>query len=367
MQKMKFSIFILTTIFTLSVISQNINEDFEKFIVEEKAINITGVDISPDGKKLALVCGKNTPLMIYDWASKSVEKEIDVKAEYLGYNVHYSNSGKYLLIQERVYESNPKKSKKSDYHIVDLQAGKLIHKFNKISDAKISPDETKLYILEKDQLEIKELISGNTIRKKKLEAGRNALAVSPDGKDLAVVVKPTKDELKEIPAVRNDRKTLKAALKYRFAIAIFDEETLERKKMVNEIYDNINQMRYSKDGKKLLCFNVSQNSYINVIDASTYQPTREGYVSRTTAQPDFGYGWNGDYFGIATVEQRPSVNIYEVKSGLIVDNYNTDMRLWKNFKKKVFIGTNTSFVFLPDERHVLIAYGNSLIKWKIKK
>lgn len=364
---MKRLLFILATVLTFSAISQNINEDFEKFIVEEKAINITGVDISPDGKKLALVCGKNTPLMIYDWATKTVEKEIDVKAEYLGYNVYYSAKGNYLLIQERIYETNPKKAKKSDYHIVDLQAGKLIHKFKKISDAKISPDETKLYVLEKDKLEILDIQSGSVIKKRELEAGRNALAISPDGKEIAVVVKPTKDELKEISAVRNDRKALKAALKYRFAIAIFDAETFERKKMVNEIYDNINLMRYNNSGDKLLCFNVSTNSYVNVIDATSYQPTREGYACRTSMQPDFSYGWNGEYFGIASYDNWPSVNIYKVSSLSVIDNYNTQMKIWKNIKKKVFAGTNTSFVFLPDGRHVVVAFGNTLTKWKINK
>ncbi|MEQ8907846.1 MAG: WD40 repeat domain-containing protein [Vicingaceae bacterium] len=364
---MKVITFILVSLLAFNTYAQNINENFEKWIVEEKPINITGIDLSPDGKEVALVCGKKTPLMIYDLASQSIVKEIDIKDEYSGYNVHYSPTGKYLLIQERVYENNPKKAKKSDYHVVDLQAGKLIHKFKKISDAKISPDESKLYVLEKDQLEIRELPSGKILKKRELEAGRNAMAISPDGEDLAVVVKPTKEELKEITTVRNDRKALKAALKYRFAIAIFDTETLERKKMVNEIYDNINQMHYSKDGKKLLCFNVAQNSYINVIDASTYQPSREGYLSRTTSQPDFSYGWNGEYFGISTVEKWPSVNIYKVESASVVDYYNTQMKIWKNIKKKVFGGTNTSFVFLPDERHVLIAYGNTLIKWKVNK
>lgn len=364
---MRILFFILASFLFLTTFSQNINENFEKWIVKEKPINITGIDISPNGKEVALVCGKNTPLMIYDLASQAIIKEIDVKAEYLGYNVHYSKTGKYLLIQERVYETNPKKAKKSDYHIVDLQAGELIHKFKRISDAKISPDETKAYVLENEELKILELPSGKVLKKRSLEAGRNAMALSPNGKDLAVVVKPTKDELKEISSVRNDKKALKEALKYRFAIAILDTESLERKKVVNEIYDNINQMRYSKDGGKLLCFNVSTNSYINVIDGSSYQPSREGYASRTSMQPDFGYGWKGEYFGIATVEKYPSLNIYKVESATVVDYYNTQMKIWKNMKKKIFAGTNTSFVFMPDERHVLLAYGNTLIKWEIKK
>ena len=366
---MKKSIAVLVTLLfvLIGMKAQNINENFEKWIVEEKPINITGIDLSPNGKEVALVCGKNTPLKIYDLASQTVVKEIDVKAQYMGYNVHYSKGGKYLLIQERVFETSAKKAKKSDYHIVDLASGKMIHKFNKISDAKISPDESKVFVMEKDKLDIRELPSGKVLKQIELERGRNAMAISPDGKDLAVVVKPTKDELKEISVVRNDKKALKAALKFRFAIAIFDAESLERTKMVNDIYDNINQLWFSQDGSKLMCFNVGANSYVNVIDAANYQPTREGYVSRTSMQPDFGYGWDNKYFGISTVEKWPSLNIYDVSRASVIDFYNTEMKIFKNMKKKVYPGTNTSFVFLPDQRHVLIAYGNTLIKWKINK
>tara|TARA_B100001109_G_scaffold255524_1_gene259001 strand:- start:4418 stop:5518 length:1101 start_codon:yes stop_codon:yes gene_type:complete len=358
---------ILIFLISFSLLAQNINENFEKWVVVEKPINITGVDISPDGKQLALVCGKRTPLMIYDLATKTILKEIDIQSEYMGYNVHYSKTGKYLIIQERVYETSIKKAKKSDYHIVDLASGEMILKFNKISDAKISPNESKVYVLEKDKLEIRELPSGKTIKQTTLEAGMNAIAISPDGKDLAVVVKPTKDDLDNVPSIRDNKKVKKLAIKYRQAIAIFDAETLEKKLLVNEIYDNINLMSYTKEGNKLICFNVASNSYINVIDATNYEPTREGYLSRTSIQPDFGYGWNQSYFGIATFDQWPALNIYSVENGGIVDSFNTKMKIWKNMKKKIYPGSNTSFVFLPDERHVLIAYGNTLIKWQIQK
>ena len=68
---------ILIFLISFSLLAQNINENFEKWVVVEKPINITGVDISPDGKQLALVCGKRTPLMIYDLATKTILKEIN--------------------------------------------------------------------------------------------------------------------------------------------------------------------------------------------------------------------------------------------------------------------------------------------------
>jgi hypothetical protein len=84
-------------------------------------------------------------------------------------------------------------------------------------------------------------------------------------------------------------------------------------------------------------------------------------------QPDFMYSPNGDYFGIATVEKFPAINIYNVESGSVSDQYDTQNKVWKNAKVNIYKGSNASFIFTPDNEYVLISYGNSLIKWKYNK
>ncbi len=358
----------LLLLLSVSLTAQNINENFEKWPVVEKAINITGIDISPDGKTLAMVCGNNQPLMLYNYESKEIIKEIDVKTESLGYNVHYSAQGNFLLLQEKKIETSFKKARKANYSIVDILKGEVIHRFNKISDAKISHDEKYLITLENGTVYFRDIHSGKTIRQFQPEEACNALAISPDGKELAVVIKPSKKEVMMVASIRADKKAIKATAKYRHMITIYDAESMQLQKVVQEFYDNINLLFYTENGEKLLSFNMAANSYVNVaLPQKDYEPTREGYLSRTSTQPEFSYSPDGDYFGIATVEKFPSINIYNVESGSIVDRYDTQMKIWKNIKKKVFAGTNTSFVFLPDNRHVLIAYGNSLIKWRYEQ
>lgn len=351
-----------------TVVAQNINENFEKWPVLEKAINITGMDISPDGKTLAMVCGRKQPLMLYDYASRKVIKEIDVKTEQLGYNVYYSSQGNYLLLQEKKIETSFKKAKRADYAVVDLAMGEVIHRYTKISDAKISQDEKYLITLENGTVYFRDINSGKAIRQFQPEEACNAIAISPDGKDLAVVIKPSKKEVMMVASIRADKKAIKATAKYRHMITVYDAETMQLQQVVQEFYDNINLLFYTDDGEKLLSFNMASNSYVNVaLPKNDYQPTREGYLSRTSTQPEFSYSPKGDYFGIATLETFPSINIYNVESGSVVDRYDTKMKIWKNIKKKVYAGTNTSFVFLPDNKHVLIAYGNSLIKWRYEQ
>ena len=79
---MKKSITITLLLFATLVYTQNINENFEKWPVIEEPINITGIDISPDGKEVALVGGKMKNVIIYDYSNKSIIKEIPITKDY---------------------------------------------------------------------------------------------------------------------------------------------------------------------------------------------------------------------------------------------------------------------------------------------
>ena len=352
---------------TLSLSAQNINQNFERWQIDDRPVGITGIDLASDGKTLAIVCSRRQPLFIYDLETKSIQKEIDVKSEFMGYNVYFSSNDNYLLLQEKVIETTYKRAKQGSYVVVDLAKGEVIHRFNKISDAKISADEKYVVTLDKGTISFIDIKSGNTVKKFDAEDACNALALSPDGKDVAVVKKPTKQDVKMLVSKNVSKKAIKAAAKYKHLVTVYDTESLELKNLIPDFYDNINLLFYTDDGEKLLSFNVAANSYVNVaLPGENYKPVRESYLSRTTIQPEFSYSNNKKYFGIATVENAPSINIYDVESGSIVDYYNAKMKIWKNMKKDIFAGPNTSFVFLPGDKYVLIGYGNSLIKWKFK-
>lgn len=362
-------IFTILFIFSSTIcFAQNINERFEKWPVVEKPIQITGIDISPDGKEVALVGGKMNSIYIYDFENRKLIREIPMEKDYLGYNVFYSGKGNYLTLQERVEEYSVKKSREADFTIVDLNKGKVIMKFDRINDAKITADEKHLVTLEKKKVIVRDLTTKKIVSEFKADDATNALAVSPDGKHFAIVKKPSKKEAAMLASKNVKKKVIKAAAKTKFLISIYDSETLDLVSLVPEFYDNINMLYYMQNGEKLVSFNVAQNSYVNVaLPKDDYVPSREGYLGRSTMQPDFSYSRNGQYFGIATFETFPSVNIYRVENNSIVDKYDTRMKILKNIKDNIFAGINSSFVFLPDNEYVLIAYGNSLIKWRFEK
>jgi len=368
---MKYAVkYILSALLLLSmslIQAQNINLEEEKWVVKEKAMNISGIDISPDGMQIAIACASKYPLLIYDWRSQEILKEINVKSDALGYNVRYSSKGNYLLLQEKTYTNNIKKAKLSNFLIVDISKSKVIHQYKKIADIKIGANEEKFYLLEDGKLKVIDLKSGEKLKSFELENARNAMAIHPDGNELAIVVEPTKEQMETVPSLRNDKKAVKNALKFKHMIAVYDVQGEKLKFLVPELYDNINTMEFSKDGMKLLNFNAAVNSYINVVNLPSYEPSRESYMSRTNVQPDYSFNADGSMFGIASVQEFPTVNIYEAGKGSMIDHYSTKNRIFKSMKKKMYPGSYSSFVFLPEGDHVLIAYGNALIKWKIER
>ncbi|MEA3347675.1 MAG: hypothetical protein U9Q39_01305, partial [Pseudomonadota bacterium] len=81
--------------------SQNINEDFERIKIDSDIKHLyVGMDMSPDGKYVAISGNKEFPLYIYDWANREVVKTFNVGNWFAGAAVKYSKNGKYILIQQ---------------------------------------------------------------------------------------------------------------------------------------------------------------------------------------------------------------------------------------------------------------------------
>lgn len=367
---MKTLIHLTFVLLTLNLAAQDVNKNFDRWQISDERINISGMDLSPDEKSIAIVLQQKEKILIYDIDSKEVKQEIDFSKQFfdLGYNIKYSPNGNYLLVSMKVLEYSFKKAAEGSHYIIDLASGKTIQTFNKINDAKFTPDEKQIVTLENGTIYFRDIVTGKVNRKFSPEDACNAIAISPDGKDIAVVKRPTKAEAKMLAGKNVSKKRIKAAAKFKHLITVYDVESLELKNLIPEFYDNINLLFYNKDGSKLMSFNVATNSYVNVaLPNEDYASSREAYLSRTTLQPEFAYSHNQQYFAISTVEKFPSLNVYNVETGSMLDIYDTKMRIWKNIKEGVYAGSNTSFVFLPGDKYILMGYGNSLIKWKFKK
>jgi WD40 repeat protein len=352
------------------------NENFKEFKVgDEKSVR-SGIAISPDGKTVAIAGMQRFPMFIYDWENDKIIKKFDVGNWYAGSKVEYSAKGTYLLLQQTFYnDNNPNKDREVEYEIVDASNGKIIQTINKAHSVKIANSETFYAVLKGDEVNFYELPSGNKIKTLTVDKATNAVAISPDEKWVAVAHRPTLEQVKNAPTIRNDKKAKKAikpALKYREMISIYNLETLKLEKTVNELYDIIYRLQFAKDGAKLYSYSIphlkmqtssaGRQGYIYSIDMPSATPSRTAYMTLATYEPQFQVNKDKTVFGVVSTDKFPEVILYNYDNGRALVKFNLATRLGQALKSGMITDARASFVFLPNDK-ILIVSGTKTILW----
>jgi hypothetical protein len=376
--KRKYLLLIVVLVFLIRKGNTQTNVDFRQFnIADQKAVR-SGMDISPDGKYLAIAGMQNFPLFIYDWKNNKIVKEFNVGDWYAGAKVNYSKKGTYLLLQKLTYHNfNANKDKEVDFEIVDANSGKIINKINKVHDVEIAFDESFYLTLTGEGITKYALPSGEKIDQFTVENATNAIAISPNGEHIAVSHKPTLEQVKNSPTIRNDKKAKKAikpALKYREMVSIYDARTFKRKATVNELYDVTYSLWFNDDGSRLYSYSVphskmqvstaGRQGYIYAAETIEWKPLRASFMSLYNYAPTVTETADKKYLGLVSFDAGfPQVNIYDAKTGRMKQTFNTRQRIWQGIKKLQINDGRASFAFLPNGS-IFIATGNYGIIWK---
>lgn len=360
----------------LTVFGQ-VNVDFKQFSLAGQKTVRSGMDISPDGKYLAIAGMQNSPLFIYDWKNDKIVKEFKAGKWYAGAKVNYSKKGAYLLLQKLTYNNfNVNKDKEVDFEIVDANSGVIVKKINKVHDVEIASDESYYITLTGEGITKYALPSGEKIDRFTVESATNAIAISPNGKQIAVSHRPTLEQVKNSPTIRNDKKAKKAikpALKYREMVSIYDAKTYKKITTVNELYDVMYDLWYNEDGLRLYTYSVphskmqvstaGRQGYIYTVNTVNWSPLRASYMSLYNYSPTVKENANKNYLGLVSFDAGfPQVNIFDAKTGRMKETFNTRQRIWQGIKKLQTNDGRASFAFLPSGS-IFIATGNYGIIW----
>lgn len=362
----------LVFLFSEHVQSQS-NLDYEEFFIGEETSKRSGIALSPDGKTVAIAGMGGSPLFIYDWKSGNILKQFDVAKWNFGAKVSYSEKGKYILLEEvNMNVRSLNKGQKVGFEIVLAANGEVIADFKDAYDVKISHDETFCVVLDEATVTFVELPSGNKTKKLTVDEIAYSIALSHDDKHLIVPQKIDKEIAKNIPSIRNDKKAIKSALKYRQVLVIYDVATLDKKTVINEAYDIVRGLKFSKNGEKLFCYSIphtkmqtstaGRQGYIYLLQMPEGDQLRASFVSLSPHGPDFKENKDNKLFGVESLDKVPQVNIHDYKTGKLLARFSPDKRLGESRSSKMFNGSMGSFVFLPDET-ILIITGNYAIKW----
>jgi WD40 repeat protein len=370
---------VMATMLTRFAGAQGTNYDFEKIQIGEVKNLLVWLALHPDNKTLAVTSHQSFPLYIYNLDTKQVENQFDVGNWYAGSRAKFSKTGKYLMLQQLFYmDYAPNKDREVNFEVMDVATGKSMLNFGDYHDAKITPDEKFLVTLSGgDRVAIHEIETRKELRSFVVPEATNSVAVSADGKLIAVAHKTIKEDLVKNSMYINNKKNRPILEKYKQQVSVYDYNTFEKLYTIDAFYDLIYLLDYTDDGKYLFVYSIphtklqgpnGKKSYVEVVDAATGEPIRKSFASLANYEPDFKMSHNNKYFGIMSLNKMfPELHIYDFETNQILKRFELSYRLFQKTNEGEFPGDGrASFIFLPGDEEVLIIFGNRVIKWKME-
>jgi WD40 repeat protein len=370
---------LFSSLFNFSTSAQGTNYDFEKIKIGDVQNMLVWLALNPDGKTLAVTSNQSHPVYIYNLETKQVENQFDVGEWYAGSRADYSKNGKYLLLSQLFYlDFAANKDRTVNFEVLDAATGKSMLNFGDYHDAKITPDEKYLVTLsEGNKVAIHEIETRKEIRSFSVPDATNSLAISADGRLIAVSQKTYKEDLVKNPFYINNKKNQANLEKYKQQVTVYDYNTFDKLYTIDAFYDIVYRLEYTTDGKYLLIYSIphtrlqgpnGKKSYVEVVDAQSREPLRNSFGSLSNYEPDFKLSHDNRYFGIISLSGAfPELQIYDFETNEMLKRFELSYRLFEKTKQGEFpTDGRSSFIFLPGDKEVLIVFGNRVILWNME-
>lgn len=359
--------------------AQTINAEYEKFLASDAKYIQSGMAMSPDQRYMAISTIQSFPLYIYDFQNRKVIRQFDVGNWYAGSRVSWSAGGKYLLLQQLFYHDFAKnKDREVNFKVIDAETGNSTMRFDNYHDVAITPDDQYAVALSGNIIEFRNLKTGATDRSFSVPEATNSICLSPDGKFIAVSERPGDHFLKSDPQFRKNKKGMKFTKKYKQVITVYRLADFSQVNTLNEYYDNIYRLEWSKDGKYIFCLNIphakaatatsGRQNFISVIDAVELKATRIVFPSNSNFEPDFKLSYNGKLMGVVSWGKFPELRAHDFETGQVLHRFEMSSRLFEGLSKMDMPSDGRVFFeFMPDDQSIMATFGNQLLLWKLPK
>ena len=219
----------------LCVEAQIIDED--QLVRKELAAHtglITWMTMMPDGHTIAAGCSQEGGLLMIDTNSWSITRHITLDG--FKYGPRVIPAGDHLLLQEQFrLDGDPNHDSRTRHAVIDAVSGKVLVDVANAHDGALTADGAELATLDDGVVTFRRIADAAVTRSITVPNATNAIALSPDGKLVAVSHRPTPELLATVPSVRNDKKAIKPALKYRQMVSFYSLPDGKLTRTINEI------------------------------------------------------------------------------------------------------------------------------------
>lgn len=361
--------------------SQGTDMHYHRILITDIKHLLYGIDVSPDQKTLAVSSTHGKPFFFFDLETEKVIEEYDIGNWTAGSTVRYSKNGKYVLLgQQHFTDWTLNKDDKEEFEIIETSTGGVIKKFIDYHSVKIYPDENVALTIVDDVIGIYNLQTGKTENAFSVSDATGNIAISNDGKLIAVSHKLYKKNIKNHSTIRNDKKVQKNALKYNHEVTIYDAKTFKELYTIKALYGVIYRLTFSRDDNYLFVMDTPHKrtqqvgrrfTFVNLVDMQTGKPLRKSFMSQNQIEPEFRLTNDNKYLGIMSggnigpgSSEAIELHIYDFETGKLAYRFQETYRLYETEgDKRLIYGSSSSFAFLPDNKSVVITMGNQLVEW----
>ena len=361
--------------------AQHDQDETERIEIPGNQAITSCLELMPDGHTLLVGTTQDHPVYVMDTRDWSVLRTIDVDGYYAGPELKASAKGSYIMLRQRFYiDWKVNKDRLVRHEVVDFATGRTVLTVAQAHDAQISPDERFIYSLEGEHVTVRTLPDGQEVRRINVPLTRAALAVSPDGELMAVSHRPTQPQLETVPSIRNDRRGLKPALKYREMVSIFNTADGGLVGTIPEVYDVIYDMTFTSTGDRLLIYAIPHSKLnpgangqmlgavrqgiVNMVEMPAMAPMRTGFLSLMN-EPQVEPNLQGDRLALASVDgtiNGRKVYVYDMATGDFTLDLDMNMRWRRDIQEKEYHDGGVPYHFLADGRTIVVGSGAWLRK-----
>jgi len=346
--------------------AQVLNEDdLRKIELAGNTSTLVELECLPDGHTIWAIGAKGDRILVIDTISWNVVKTIPIDGFERGATMTASSDGRYILLKETPPYSDPNKQKDTHLAVLDAATGAVVLDIPSAMDGCLLPVGGAMATLDDEVVTVRSFSGGK--RSFKVAGAACAIAIDPLGKFIAVGLRPTAPQLQQVPSMRNDKKAMKPALKYRQLIGIYTVEDGSVVRIVPAIYDLIQGMHFTADGEQLLVFSVpdtrshmAPGGHVEQVQTETWEPLRASFMT-WTSRPNMAVCPDGGTLALSSIEgkNKRKLTVYDRTTG--------DTRLMIDLEQKhrydkaegELHDARLGYAWLPDGR-LLIAQGPSL-------